>query len=35
MSKNSHKQVNYDKIKEVTPNPDENSASFLITLQKD
>jgi hypothetical protein len=31
MGKNSHKQVNYNKIKEITQNPDENPPSFLVT----
>jgi hypothetical protein len=32
MDKNSHKQFNYDKIKEVTQDPDENPALFLNCL---
>jgi hypothetical protein len=32
--KNSHKQVNYDKIKGVTQDPDENSAIFLNCLME-
>jgi hypothetical protein len=29
MDKNSHKQVNYNKIKEITQNPGESTALFL------
>jgi hypothetical protein len=32
MDKNSHRQVNYDKIKEITQNPDENPTLFLFFL---
>jgi hypothetical protein len=32
MDKSSHKQVNYDKIKKVTQNPDENPTLFLNHL---
>jgi hypothetical protein len=32
MDKNSHKQVNYDKIKEFMQDPDENSILFLNRL---
>jgi hypothetical protein len=34
MDKNSHKQVNYDKIKEVTQKPDENPTIFLNHLME-
>jgi hypothetical protein len=34
MDKNSHKQVNYDKINTVTQDPDEPLASFSIASQK-
>jgi hypothetical protein len=34
MDKNSHKQVNYNKIKEVTQDPDENSSLFLNRLME-
>jgi hypothetical protein len=32
--KNSHKQVNYDKIKEVTQDPDKNPTLFLNHLME-
>jgi hypothetical protein len=32
MDKNSHKQVKYDKVKEITQNPDENPTLFLNSL---
>jgi hypothetical protein len=34
LDKNSCKQVNYDKIKEITQNPDENPALFLNRLME-
>jgi hypothetical protein len=34
MNKNSHKQVNYNKIKEITQNPDENPTLFLNCLME-
>jgi hypothetical protein len=34
MNKNSHKQINYNKIKEITQNPDENTALFLNRLME-
>jgi replication initiation and membrane attachment protein DnaB len=34
MDKNSHKQVNYDNIKEITQNPDENPTLFITSWRQ-